>query len=1002
MSPQVPSRFRRAVRRVWRACRVTGLLLLLAVVVGALYLNRRGLPEFAKRPLLEKLRARGLDCEMSRLRLSLHRGLVGENVRFGRAAAAGPRLTARSIEVQLDYHALLRRRLHITAVVLYQARLAWPVAGDRQPPRELVVENIRAGLRLRPGDEWVLDDFHARFAGVEFTAAGAVTNASAVRDWPWLQGQTPAGTASRRLQHLADTLDRVHFATPPELRLTLNGDARDPRSFQVRLTLNAPDADTPWGEIAGGVFTARLAPAAPDAPAHAELQLQAGAAHTPWASVEGLDFSASLLSPADATNVVSGVVTAAVTRVQTKWAEATGARFHARWLHSLTNAIPLSGQGELQAAAATSPWVSGREFRLAATLATPSNAPPADAAWAWWTNLQPFHLDWQGELSQPDAEKLSAKKIVCAGRWRAPELTVTNLHADFADGALDARAQLDVATREARFELASDFDVRKIAPLLTAAGRAWLGKYSWTAPPRLAGRGSLVLPAWTNRHPDWRAEVRPTLRLAGEVFVTNGAYLGLPVDWAHTHFTYSNLIWHLPDLEIGRPEGGLRLEHLARDDTKDFYWRIHSTVDVRAVRPLLAPDEQRGLDLVAFTQPPVIDGEVRGRGHEPDRLGFAGRVTMTNFAVRGEAASYVETAVRYTNRWLEFLDPRLRRGPQTLSASGIAVDFNAQRIYFTNGFSTAEPLVVARAIGPKIGRTLEPYVFPRPPRVRVNGYAPLHGSRDADLRFDVDGAGAGFEWWKFKLAGLSGEARWLGDTLTLTNVRAAFYQGDAGGFAHFDFTPPRGTDFSFNAGVTNASLSALLADLSPRTNQLEGTLSGRLEITRANSEDARSWTGHGRARLRDGLLWEMPIFGVLSKPLDTIMPGVANSRFTDATARFTITNGVVAWDKLEMRSPAMRLQYDGTVDFDGRVDMRVEAEPLRDAWVVGRIVSLALWPVSKLFQFKITGTLDNPKSEPVFVPKFLFMPLHPFRTLEDLFAPDAKETNAPPVFKELP
>ena len=63
----------------------------------------------------------------------------------------------------------------------------------------------------------------------------------------------------------------------------------------------------------------------------------------------------------------------------------------------------------------------------------------------------------------------------------------------------------------------------------------------------------------------------------------------------------------------------------------------------------------------------------------------------------------------------------------------------------------------------------------------------------------------------------------------------------------------------------------------------------------------------------------------------------------------------------------------------------VTAQLLRDTWVVGPLVSTVLWPVSKLFEYHITGSLKDPKSEPIYVlPKLLLLPLHPIRTLEDI------------------
>jgi hypothetical protein len=93
----------------------------------------------------------------------------------------------------------------------------------------------------------------------------------------------------------------------------------------------------------------------------------------------------------------------------------------------------------------------------------------------------------------------------------------------------------------------------------------------------------------------------------------------------------------------------------------------------------------------------------------------------------------------------------------------------------------------------------------------------------------------------------------------------------------------------------------------------------------------------------------------------------------------------------------MRLEYTGTVDLKQNVHAHVIAQLLRNTWVVGPLVSTMLWPVSKLFEYKITGTLKNPKGEPVYVPKFLLLPLHPIRTLEGIFPGGETETNAPPA-----
>ena len=68
---------------------------------------------------------------------------------------------------------------------------------------------------------------------------------------------------------------------------------------------------------------------------------------------------------------------------------------------------------------------------------------------------------------------------------------------------------------------------------------------------------------------------------------------------------------------------------------------------------------------------------------------------------------------------------------------------------------------------------------------------------------------------------------------------------------------------------------------------------------------------------------------------------------------------------------------------------------LRDAWVIGPLVSLVLSPLTKLFEYKVTGTLQEPLKEPLYIPKPLTFPLHPIKTLRELFSEDRPVTPPP-------
>ncbi len=1027
--------------RLFRGVLIFLLLLVFVIIAGGVYLNEVGLPDFLKRPLLKKLQARGLVLEFTRVRWRWHRGFVAEKVQFGgpRREGGGPRFFGEEVELKINHAALLHFNLTVDAVTLRGGELVWPVQATNEPPLSLALTNIQTLLTFRPGDQWDLDHFTAAFVGGKLHFSGLVTNASAIGDWSVFKGGGAGGAerARARLHDFARRLEEIKVAGTPEIKLVVNGDARDLRSFGGLLTVRADGAETPWGSLANGVLIARLAPTSvtnrePQAEVrlsaeHAatrwgvvtngllfarltvpgttnsqgEIELRVEGAGTPWANGKNLVLTLRGAAEANSTNLVRAQLEARMDTAVTEWAQATNARFSAQWTHSLTNPIPVSGSGELSLADVRTRWATAGQLHLDLQLDTPTNAGPskADASWAWWGKLEPYHVDWNCRLKGIHAREFELAEADCGGLWRAPELTITNLDAQMYQGHFDAQALLNVATRLVTFSATSDFDAQKAMPLLTPDGQRWLTQYTWKKPPLAHATGIATLAAWTNTAPDWRGEVGPTLSLAGDFkAVDGGAFRGVPVIFAQSHFNYTNRVWDLPDLIARRPEGVVELALRSDENTKDFYFKIHSTIDARPMRELLDTNARRGFDFFAFTEPPQVDAELWGRWHEPDRMGGKAVVTLTNFTFRGEYATYFHATIQYTNQYLKLFDGRIERpGGQFATAPYVAVDIPARKLFLTNGVARMEPLPFLHAIGPKVTKTMEPYQFLKAPFVQCSGVIPLEEDVAPDVHFTVDGDQ--FHWMNFNVAHINGKVDWVGDNLAIHGVNALFYDGRMNGSAAFDFSRSLGTDFSFDITTTNSNLQALMADISNRTNHLEGLLTARLTVTQANTEDWKSWFGSGWLQLRDGLIWDIPIFGMFSPLLDKVTPGLGKSRASAGGGTFTITNSVIRSPDFEIRAPALRMTYHGTVDFQGRLDAIVEADPLRDAWLVGRLVSAALWPVRKFFEYHLTGTLIDPKSEPRFVlPSLLSVPFLPFKAIKEMMPGEPKEPPPKPQF----
>ena len=325
-----------------------------------------------------------------------------------------------------------------------------------------------------------------------------------------------AAAARDRLKKFADALGQIHFSGPPQLTLAFVGDARDVHSFNARLAVNAPAVQTPWGDARAIQFTTKLT-APGDAPTNSPSLPGF------WTNLQPF----RLTWTARAAELRSGRINADTVECDGVWRapELTLTKLSAR-------------------RAALPPGLTVRDLEAEASLTAPAAITNnADASWSWWTKLQPYQLAWTARFGQLESDKLNADSISLGGFWRAPELALTNLSARIGDGPLEANVRLNVATREFEFTNSSRFDLHAIAALLTDKTRERLAKISWKQPPSLRAGGSLILPAWTNRQPDWRGEVQPTIRLLGELAFTNAVVFGATIDLAEARFAYSNLVW---------------------------------------------------------------------------------------------------------------------------------------------------------------------------------------------------------------------------------------------------------------------------------------------------------------------------------------------------------------------------------------------------------------------------------------------------------------------------
>ncbi len=1046
-------------RKFWRLCcrglrwlrfGVLGAILLLLLALT--WLRVAGLPAFIRLRIVRELAERGVAADFRSLRFDPLRGFVAEDLRVSWGGPTGPRIRMGEADLDVAPPPWGGDRRLIRGLTIRRGTVDVPLVLTNEPARELRIADIRADLRFLEGDVWDVRRLAAEVAGIQLELTARLTNVAGLRRRRAPAEPAPVAQRVRLLRSALDELQRLSAPIPPRLEMSFELDGNHPWSAHGRLYFDAASIRSPHGSLRQLRISLRTQPS--DDPTQALRTsgvVEVGELDTPRGGLEGLAARVRFSGPGRPALPTNLTWSASVDQISSRgWqaahvvvqgshravampTDASAAALAGMPLESSISLLAdtlegtsralrhVQGRGlsvEMEArhhptlempesvgftlgfhslaaefGRAGSTQVRGEVQRREAGI-SPQTAGPTQVELDWWNVLWPVRGRVDVEVQDVDAPGLRVGHLATRVAWEPPFVRLPRIDADLYGGELHGRAQLDVTTREASATAETTFDLHGLDGLLGERSRENVQRYAWQSPPHFVGTAHAVLPAWTNREPDWNVVMKPTLRLDGRFQVGAGAFKGVPFEHAESSLSFDGQNWRLPDLRTARPEGRQEIAVDYNEDTREYRIDARGMILPPVLKPVLGSSSGEVLDLFQFHEPVTAAVTVWGPWSEGDRQAIEGSVVATNFTFRGQQFDRLATTVHYTNQMLIATPLRLNRGEGDLVADGIGYSFAKGRLWLTNAVNTIDPAVVAEAISPGFPRKIAPYRFDLPPRVRASGTVRPRETSTADMVFDIEGGP--FHFWRLSADQIRTRLIWEGSNLVLTNLDAAFYRGRMSGDAYFDLTQPEDGRYRFTAQVRGGNLGDLLSEATPgRTNVSQGTFDLDLNVTSARTSDIHTWNGHGRADLRDGLLWDVPIFGFLSPILNGVVPGLGNNRAERASATFTMTNSVIHTRDLVIACPPARLLYRGTLDFDQRVDAKVEAQVLGEFGALGPFFGLLLRPLTKLFEFHLAGTLAVVHAEPLYIPKFLLFPLQPIKTLKDIFGADHK-TNAPP------
>jgi AsmA-like C-terminal region len=570
-------------------------------------------------------------------------------------------------------------------------------------------------------------------------------------------------------------------------------------------------------------------------------------------------------------------------------------------------------------------------------------------------------LTFSGDLAQPD--KVSVAVAMWGEKIRRKNYLLQSLYlaADFRDGALDLK---ELTARDAGGEL------RLTGFIEPAAKSAQLRLRSTLDTPALL-RAFEVFPAldeavfYTSPTLEARAEVSfgetPSVQVVGRLALGKFAWKSVIFESASADFSSDGARWTVRDVRVAHRTGAVSGD--VQQLPGDFRARLQSTINPKALRPLLAGQAAETLAQFEFPQSPQLAFEAHGTAPTLDAIVVHGQAKLGPASFRGVAAESASATVHYENRVLSLAPFRVQR-TEGGGGGGLYFDFRREEVRFDKIRASMNPREVMLWIEPKLVNDVLPYRFPKqPPNLFIDGLVHAKGGKTTRLAIDVK-APAGMEYTFLKknlsFPQLTGKLLFTPDHLRISDLDAALFGGAMRGDAEISLVQNRPSQ-SAHLALESVDFSSLTKLFFNYDNSR-----GRLNLTcdfTGRGEDARSMEGRGDVAVTEGNVFAIPFLGPLSGVLNGIVPGMGHDVARKGMSTFVIKDGVISTEDLVVQGKGFSMLGRGKLFFiDDKMDfnMRINAQGLP---------GVLLFPVSKLFEYTADDKLSKPVWRAKMVPK---------------------------------
>jgi len=517
-------------------------------------------------------------------------------------------------------------------------------------------------------------------------------------------------------------------------------------------------------------------------------------------------------------------------------------------------------------------------------------------------------------------------------------------------GSLEASGRWDTGTGEAQADIESSLDPAGfVAELLHA--KEWRD-LALARPPLI--RATLeTLPGTPRR-----------LQILGTAQTDDFSYRGLKFGEFKAGFVWrQGGEFYADEISLRTPSGPITASFMMRPE-EGVRLRLDCQADPLPLLPLLGAKAKETVDKMElkFIEPPRIKLEAKGAKLDPAALQAVGNLQLARTSIHGSEMESATADLSFENLALIFTNMRVKR-PEGSGTGSFIYDFGKKQVRLENIRSTMTPFNVLQWADPNVAKETEPYRLKGPPDVTVNGIIGLQDPSLTRLTAQFQ-APQGLDY------------DLLDRTLNFGSTRGTLRFEGRKIIADIPSAQLFGGSVRMNAVVTTGQPGArqqMTVDLN-RVNfetltrlyfdyrDSKGLVSGRYNFSFVPGKPGQM-RGGGNLLVEDGNVFAIPVLGPLSFLLDSVVPGAGYQTSRRATCDYTVANGEIRTDNLDVQGQGFVMIGQGSLFFiEDRMDfgVRVNAQG---------VPGILLYPVSKLFEYVSDGKMTEPKWRPRMLPK---------------------------------